>query len=79
MNAIPITFNKCAAIEDDYFMIASKPDGIDDSSEFTRIFYFDDQAPGNKWRHSDIPYFSTVSLCVVKTALGSQRRYAALS
>lgn len=79
MNAISITFNKCVAIEDDYYMFASKPDVVEDSSEFTRIFYFDDQAPGDKWRHSDIPYFSTVCLCVVKTALGSQRRYAALS
>ncbi|MCG7409434.1 hypothetical protein MH117_18655 [Paenibacillus sp. ACRRX] len=79
MNAILITFNKCAAIEDDYYMFASKPDDLDDSSEFTRIFYFDDQAPENKWRHLDIPYFSTICLCVVKSALGSQRKYAALS
>lgn len=79
MNAISITFNKCTAIEDDYYMFASKLDGIDDSSEFTRIYYYDDQAPRDKWCHSDIPYFSTVCLCVVKTALGTQRKYAVLS
>ncbi|MEA9822354.1 hypothetical protein VDF98_03725 [Xanthomonas campestris pv. raphani] len=78
MNAVPITFSHCIAIESDYYMIASKPDALDASEEFTRLFYFDAQAP-NTWRHTDTPYFTAVDMCVVHRALGSQRRYAVLS
>ncbi|MDA8446989.1 hypothetical protein [Paracidovorax valerianellae] len=77
MNAAPVTFSHCAAIESDYYMIAAKPDALDAEEEFTRIFYFDAQA-ASAWRHTDLPSFTVADLCVVGQAFG-QRRYAVLS
>ena len=56
MNAVPITFSHCVAIEGDYYMIASKPDALGADEKFTRIFYFDAQA-ASTWRHTDIAAF----------------------
>ena len=79
MQSVPISFLKCKAVEVGYYMLASKPDELDEDTEFTRIFYFDDQVPKDKWRHTDLRNFSVADLCVVKKAMGGQRRYATLS
>ena len=77
MNAVPITFSHCVAIEGDYYMIASKPDALGADEKFTRIFYFDAQA-ASTWRHTDIAAFTVADICVVRQAF-VQRRYAVLS
>ena len=58
MQSVPISFLKCKAVEVGYYMLASKPDELDEDTEFTRIFYFDDQVPKDKWRHTDLRNFS---------------------
>jgi len=79
MKSTPITFDKCLAIEDDYYMFSSRPDGIDDSAEFSRIFFYDAQSSGDPWRHLDLPNFTTVSICSSIKAMGDKRKYVILS
>ena len=79
MKSTPITFDKCLAIEDDYYMFSSRPDGIDDSAEFSRIFFYDAQSSGDPWRHLDLPNFTTVSICSSIKAMGDRRKYVILS
>jgi len=79
MKSTPIIFDKCLAIEDDYYMFSSRPDGIDDSAEFSRIFFYDAQSSGDPWRHLDLPNFATVSICSSIKAMGDRRKYVILS
>ncbi|PIF37510.1 hypothetical protein CLV01_3717 [Delftia sp. 60] len=60
-------------------MFSSKPDGIDDSAEFSRIFFYDAQSSGDPWRHLDLPNFTTVSICSSIKAMGDRRKYVILS
>lgn len=60
-------------------MFSSRPDGIDDSAEFSRIFFYDAQSSGDPWRHLDLPNFTTVSICSSIKAIGDRRKYVILS
>ncbi len=59
-------------------MFSSRPDGIDDSAEFSRIFFYDAQSSGDPWRHIDLPNFTTVSICSSIKAIGDRRKYVIL-
>lgn len=60
-------------------MFSSRLDGIDDSAEFSRIFFYDAQSSGDPWRHLDLPNFTTVSICSSIKAMGDRRKYVILS
>ena len=79
MSKVPVSFLKCKAIEKNYYFFASRPDDLDEDAEFSRVFFYDDEEHGNKWRHLDLPHFTVESLCVVVTAIDGRRCYAALS
>ncbi|WP_320200637.1 hypothetical protein RMR16_024775 (plasmid) [Agrobacterium sp. rho-13.3] len=78
MEAVPITFGTCVAIEDDYYLISAKPDVLDADQELARLFFFDATLPDG-WRYVDISDFTIADVCVVDNAIGKQRRYAVLS
>ncbi|SFD81013.1 hypothetical protein [Paracidovorax konjaci] len=79
MSKVPVSFLKCKVIEKNYYFFAARPDDLDEDAEFSRIFFYDDEDHGNKWRHLDLPHITVESLCVVITAIDGHRCYAALS
>lgn len=79
MSKVPVSFLKCRVIEKNYFFIASKPDGLDEETEFTRLFFYDELEPISKWNRWDLPGFELADICVVREAIPGARYYAALS
>lgn len=79
MSKVPVSFLKCRLIEENYFLIASKPDGLDESTEFTRLFFYDDLEPVSKWNRWDLPGFGLADICIVRESIPGARCYAALS
>lgn len=79
MSKVPVSFLKCRVIEDNYFLVASKPDGLDEEMEYTRLFFYDDLEPVSKWNRWDLPGVEIADICVVQKAIPGARYYAALS
>ncbi|HSX62445.1 MAG TPA: hypothetical protein VLF18_19850 [Tahibacter sp.] len=75
----PVTFFAGCAIERDYIYVGGKPDALDEETEFSRLFFFDEQNRAQPWVHHDLADFAVVSMCVAANVEGAGRQYCALS